>query len=110
MPSPALSGSDDELDRANSTSVGIRNWQNGTAFGSASGRPSSALGWDFARSTNEHQQHGEDATMSSGLPSPSRRTGSPSPAVVEIRVDEGDVAEAATGVDMSTSSHMDELE
>lgn len=102
LPSPALSGSDDDLDGLG-TSIGIRNWQSNTSFRPVD-RTGSALGWDFAKS-NEY----EDANMSSGLNSP-RRPASPSPAVVEIRVDEGDVAKAASGVDMSTSAHMDELE
>lgn len=103
MPSPALSGSDDDSDGLRD-SVGIRNWQNGTPFGNPPDRSGSPLKWDFSRRIEQ-----EDAVMSSGLPSPIRG-GSASPAAVDIRVDEVDVANVASGVDTSTASHMDELE
>ena len=103
MPSPALSGSDDESDGLRS-SAGIRNWQSGTMFGQGPDKSGSSLRWDFANNGEP-----EDTDMTSGLRLPAR-AGTSSPAAVEIRVDEGDVAEAASGVDMSASSHMDELE
>lgn len=106
MPSPALSASDDDSDGLrNSTS--IRNWQSGTHFGQTPDRARSSVKWDFGNPAAA--SYTEDAVMSSGLASP-RGTGSSSPAAVEIRVDAGDVAEAASGVDMSTAAHMDELE
>lgn len=106
MPSPALSGSDDDSDGLR-TSTSIRNWQSGTLFGQTPDRAGSSLKWDFGRSAALSDP--EDTIMSSGLASP-RGTGTSSPAAVEIRVDEGDVAAAANGVDMSTAAHMDELE
>lgn len=113
-PSPALS-EDEEEDLINTNGRGfmsrgvnkIHDWIKPSPHSNGSPASMGSTSWNFGINT---PSGGGDATMTSNTSSPKDESGSTSPSAVEIRLDEDEMARAASSVDMGTSSHMDEVE